>query len=159
MIRPAEYDSRKTPAIVWRGQEWPIPELAARQLIEAGERIERITDLLRALDKAAGLPENYSELADDEKRAIDARRGTATLERLYKFTRDQFTDLCEVVYIGLSRAHPKLTADEFYDTPTSPAEMLLAFYVVRRQSRMYEFAPRRDAPSLGEDEARPIGSI
>jgi hypothetical protein len=159
MISPAEYDSRKTPVIVWRGQEWPIPELAARQLIEAGERIERITDVLRALDKAAGLPEDYSELPDDEKRAIDARRGTATLERLYKFTREQFTDLCEVVYIGLTRAHPKLTAEEFYDMTTRPAEMLLAFYVVRRQSRMYEFAPRRDAPSLGEEEARPTGSI
>ncbi len=159
MISPAEYDPRKMPVIIWRGQEWPIPELAARQLIDAGERIERITDVLRALDKAAGLPENYSELSDDERRAIDARRGTATLERLYKFTREQFSDLCEIVYIGLTRAHPKLTAEEFYDTPTSPAEMLLAFYVVRRQSRMYEFAPRRDAPSPGEDEARPTGSI
>jgi hypothetical protein len=144
---------------VWRGQDWPVPELAARQLIEAGERIERIAEVLRALDKEAGLPENYAELPDDEKRAVDSRRGTATLDRLYKFTREQFADLYEVVYIGLTRAHPKLTAEEFYDTPTSPAEMLLAFYVVRRQSRMYEFAPRRDAPSSGEDEARPTGSI
>jgi hypothetical protein len=159
MISPAEYDPRKTPVIVWRSREWPIPELAARQLIDAGERIERITDVLRALDRAAGLPENYAELPDDEKRAIDARRGTTTLERLYKFTREQFADLCEVVYIGLTRAHPKLSSDEFYDTPTSPAEMLLAFYVVRRQSRMYEFAPRRDAPPPGEDDARPTGSI
>ncbi len=159
MISPAEYDSRKTPIIVWRGQEWPIPELAARQLIEASERIERITEVLRALDKAAGLPENYSELSDEAKRAVDARRGTATLERLYKFTREQFADLCEVVYIGLTRAHPKLTPEEFYDAPTSPAEMLLAFYVARRQSRMYEFAPRRGAPPPGEDDARPTGSI
>jgi hypothetical protein len=159
MIQPAEYDPRKTPTIVWRGQEWPIPELAARQLIEAGERIERITDVLRALDKAAGLPENYAELSDEEKHAVDSRRGTATLDRLYKFTRAQFEDLCEVVHIGLTRAHSKLTPEEFYDTPTSPAEMLLAFYVVRRQSRMYEFAPRRDAPARGEDEARPTGSI
>ncbi|MGD0144679.1 MAG: hypothetical protein ABSC92_16125 [Rhizomicrobium sp.] len=159
MISPAECDPRKTPVVVWRGQEWPIPELAARQLIEAGERIERITDVLRALDKAAGLPENYAELPDREKREIDARRGTATLDRLYKFTKAQFEDLCEVVYIGLTRAHPKLSPDEFYDTPTSPAEMLIAFYVVRRQSRMYEFAPRRDAPPPGEDEARPTGSI
>jgi hypothetical protein len=159
MIQPAEYDPRKTPVIVWRGQDWPIPELAARQLIEAGEPIERITDVLRALDKAAGLPENYAGLPDDEKRTIDSRRGTATLERLYKFTRAQFADLCEVVYIGLTRAHPKLTAEEFYDTPTSPAEMLLAFYVVRRQARMYDFAPRRDAPAPGEGEARPTGSI
>jgi hypothetical protein len=159
MISPAEYDPRKTPVVVWRGQEWPIPELAARQLIEAGERIERITDVLRALDKAAGPPENYAELSEVEKREVDSRRGTATLERLYKFTREQFEDLCEVVYIGLTRAHPKLSSEEFYDTPTSPAEMLIAFYVVRRQSRMYEFAPRRDAPPPGEDEARPTGSI
>jgi len=159
MISPAEYDPKKTPVVIWRGQEWPIPELAARQLIDAGERIERITDVLRALDKAAGLPENYPELPDDEKRAVDSRRGMVTLERLYKFTREQFADLCEVVYIGLTRAHPKLSSGEFYDTPTSPAEMLLAFYVVRRQSRMYEFAPRRDAPPPGEGDARPTGSI
>jgi hypothetical protein len=158
MTEPAKYDPKKTPAIIWRGREWPIPDLAARQLIDAGELIERITDVLRALDGSQYLPENYADLPDDAKEAVKAKHGIATLDRLYRFTKEQFADLCEVVYIGLTRAHPKLERDEFYDAPTSPAEMLLAFYVVRRQSRMYETGPRKDAAEPGEDEARPTGN-
>lgn len=158
MTKPAKYDAKKVPVIVWRNQEWPIPDLAARQMIDAGELIERITEVLRELDTAQGFPEGYDDLPDDEKQAINAKRGLATLGRLYKFTKAQFEDLCEVVYIGLTRAHPKMERDEFYDAPTSPAEMLMAFYTVRRQSRLYEVGPRRDAPASGEDDARSIGT-
>lgn len=139
---PAAYDSKKVPALLWREQWWPVPDLAARQLEEIYEPIERISKELIAQGEDAVLDE---ETATPEQKLA---RGLNTLGKLYKLPRERFADLRECVFIGLTRAHPGLPREEYDDAPAAPAELLAAFFVVRKASRMYEIDPR--APKTEE---------
>ena len=66
---------------------------------------------------------------------------------------EQLDTIYEIVFQGLTRAHPTLTRDEFMDMATDLEDMMNGFNVVLQQTRMMrkvEEAP----PALGEDGAR-----
>jgi len=47
---------------------------------------------------------------------------------------ERLTPLCEVLWQGLRRVHPKLTHDEFFDMPITVAELVAALPVVIEQA-------------------------
>ena len=113
------------------GRQWPVPELAIRQLRAVRRPLIDLTD------------------------AIAATESETTGERVMTLSTAQYESMCEVVYQGLTRAHPKLSRDEFLDLAASDAEIFLAFLVVRRQSGVYV---TRDAEASIPGEARPTGT-
>lgn len=127
MTEPAEHDA-DTPTIDLVGKKWPIPELAARQL-------RKVRRPLVLLTRAFNGAKNGSDLI------------AAMIE--LSLTDDQFDQLYDVVYIGLTRAHPKLTPEEFDSWTISDGELISAFFVVRKQSHIFVVVP----PTEGETDA------
>lgn len=123
-----------TPVVTLAGKRWRIPELAVRQL----RAVRRpIIDLTEAIAETS-----------------DATTG----ERIMRLSGAQFEAMCEVVYQGLTRAHPALGRDEFLDMACTDAEIFLAFLVVRRQSGIYARTTTDEAEASTpgeEDAARP----
>ena len=135
MAEPANYDSNRTPAILWAGKRWPVPPLVADQLDMVRDGIIELTNVL-AQQESHPLPdEALAGLSEDRKRELAI--GKALADRVFSLTGEQYAKLREVVFYGLTRAHGDLTRDEFRNTPTTPFEMLVAFWEVRRQSGMY----------------------
>jgi len=135
MTEPAHYDPNRTPVVLWAGKKWPVPPLVADQLDMVWDSIIELTDVL-ARQESRPLPdEALSGLSDDRKRELAL--GKALADRVFSLTGAQYRKLREVVFYGLTRAHGDLTQEEFRNTPTTPFEMLVAFWEVRRQSGMY----------------------
>lgn len=131
MTEPAKYDPATMPAVEWAGKKWPVPELAVRQL-------DLIWDDTLALTEAL-----TCEQQDEFGR------------KLYALTGEQMAKLRGVVYVGLTRAHPELTREEFDDVPATPAEMVVAFFVVRAQSLIFGRPSKEAAPKpAGEGDPR-----
>jgi hypothetical protein len=130
MTEPTEYP-QSTPCVTLGGREWPVPELAIRQLRAVRRPLIDLTEAIAATD---------SESAG---------------ERVLRLTTAQYESMCEVVYQGLTRAHPTLSRDEFLDLAATDAEIFLAFLVVRRQSGVYV---ARDAEASTTGEASPTGT-
>ncbi len=127
MTEPAEFDGG-TPTVTLAGRKWPVPELAIRQLRIVRRSIIDLTD------------------------AIAETEDAATGERVMRLSTEHYAEMCEVVYQGLTRAHPKISRDEFLDMACTDAEIFLAFLIVRRQSGIYVM---RDAEASIPGEARP----
>ena len=148
MIEPANIGSG-APTVALGGKQWPIPELAIRQL-RACRR--QIIDLTEALSPVIEKGDNG-----------EARIVTTTGERVMRLAADQFDQMCDVVYHGLTRAHPNLTPQEFDTLEATDSEIFLAFLVVRRQSGIF-VETRGDAPAAdnAQDEKKespsPIGT-
>src|SRR5260221_7604959 len=110
MIEPAEHDA-DTPTMRLAGKDWPVPELGVRQLRKARRKIFDLTDVL--IIKA---PKN--------------EKGEAELGDAYvSLTEEQYGDLCDVIYWGLTRAHAKLSREEFDEWPCKDSELMLGFFV------------------------------
>ena len=144
MTEPAKYDPRRTPSIRWDKRDWPIPPLVADQLDVIWDDVKTLTAVLEAQALAQAD-------ADDGKSGAD-RLAQQIADRVFQLSGSDYKMMREVVYYGLTRAHPALTPQEFRSTPTTPYEMLIAFYIVRRQSGMYGAAVEGD-PGAGEAEA------
>jgi len=126
MTNAAPFDDN-TPRVSLGGRTWPIPELGIRQLRAVRRAIIDLTD------------------------ALVSTQDETTGQRVMKLSEAQFDAMCNVVYHGLTRAHPGLDRDEFEAMTTTDGEMFLAFLVVRRQSGIYVMRPA-DTP-----EAQPAG--
>lgn len=123
MIEPASCDA-DIPRVKLAGREWPVPELAVRQLRIVRRPLIDLTDAIAATE-------------------------TETMgQRVMRLTTAQYEELCEIVYQGLTRAHPSLTREEFLDMQASDMELFMAFLVVRRQSGI--FVAAGEAPPTGE---------
>jgi hypothetical protein len=116
MTEPAECPEG-VPAVTLAGQKWPIPELAIRQLRLVRRPLIDLTD------------------------AIAETQDETTGQRVMKLSNEQYAQMTEVVYQGLTRAHPKLGRDEFLDMSCTDMEIFLAFLVVRRQSGLFVAKP------------------
>jgi hypothetical protein len=142
MTEPAPFDPKRTPSIRWNKKDWPIPPLVADQLDVIWDDVKMLTAALEAQD--------VIEPADG---APDVEKiGKRLADQVFSLSGDEYKTMREVVYIGLTRAHHTLTPAEFRSVPTTPFEMLIAFYVVRRQSGMYG-AALEGAPDTGEAAA------
>lgn len=122
------------PAVSLGGRLWPIPELAVRQLRVVRRPIIDLTE------------------------AIEATETQSTGQRVMALGAEQYQAMIDVVYHGLTRAHPALTRDEFFDMAASDAELFLAFLVVRRQSGIYVLRPAGEAATPGEACPIPTGT-
>lgn len=132
MTEPAAYDAN-TPTISLGGRSWPVPELAIRQLRAVRRPLIDLSDAIAETDEAS------------------------TGERVMRLSTAQYEAMCEIVYQGLTRAHPTLTRDEFLDLACSDAEIFLAFLVVRRQSGVY-ITREVSAPAEQKKIPNPIGT-
>lgn len=108
------------------GKDWPIPLLAPRQ-----NRI--IIPKLLALFKKmiTQLPPGYQP---GDRVSLDF---IASIE----ITTEQFDDMTEVVWLALTRAHPRLGRDEFLDWPVPTAELSAALMVVLKQTGHLKLGP------------------
>ncbi len=96
------------PVITLAGKEWFVPTLALRQ-----SRVV-VPALIRLLPDLAELPSNWAPLSDDG-----------------------FDSIIDVVHVGLTRAYPTLSREEFLDLPISTSELIGALAVVMRQTRFF----------------------
>jgi hypothetical protein len=135
MTDPADYPP-DTPTVTLAGQAWPIPELAIRQLRVVRRPLIDLTD------------------------AIAATESETTGERVMKLSTAQYEAMVDIVYQGLTRAHPKLAREEFLDMPATDMEIFQAFLVVRSQSGLFVAAPQTEARPPGEAaaESSPTGT-
>ncbi|HUO92557.1 MAG TPA: hypothetical protein VMU22_06535 [Rhizomicrobium sp.] len=130
MTDPADHHP-DTPTVTLAGRRWPVPELAIRQLRVVRRPLIDLTDQIAAT-------------------------GTETTgERVMKLSTAQYEQMVEIVYQGLSRAHPKLSREEFLDLAATDMEIFQAFLVVRRQSGLFVTTPQDEARPVGEAEAEP----
>src|SRR3569832_1496293 len=135
MIEPATYDPNRTPAVLWAGKKWPVPPLVADQLDMVWDSIIELTDVL-ARQESRPLPDAaLAGLSEDRKRELAI--GKALADRVFSLSGEQYKTLREVVFYGLSRGQRDLTQEEVRNTPTTPFEMLVAFWDVGRQSGLY----------------------
>jgi hypothetical protein len=131
-------DDSNAPRVTLGGRTWKVPELGIRQLRLVRRPIIDLTDAL-------------VETADE-----------TTGERVMKLTEAQFGQMCDVVYHGLTRAHPELTREAFEAMAATDGEIFLAFLIVRRQSGIYVVRPAdtpgANAPGEAEAEMSPTGT-
>ena len=112
-----------TPTVTLGGRQWPVPELTIRQLRACRRPIIDLTDALSpVVEKGEG---------------GEAKVVTTTGERVMHLPAEQFDQMCDVVYHGLTRVHPNLTPQEFDALEATDSEIFLAFLVVRRQSGIF----------------------
>jgi hypothetical protein len=116
-MTPLTEYSPDTPTVALAGKAWSIPELAIRQLRVVRRPLIDLTD------------------------AIAATADETTGQRVMKLTAAQYADLVEIVYQGLTRAHPKLAREEFLDMAATDLELFLAFLVIRDQSGLFVAKP------------------
>lgn len=130
MTEPADCPEG-VPTVTLAGKNWPIPELAIRQLRIVRRPLIDLTD------------------------AIAQTEDETTGQRVMKLSSEQYTLMTDVVYQGLTRAHPELDRDVFLDMPCTDMEMFLAFLVVRRQSGLFVARPpdAQEKTQLGEAPA------
>lgn len=127
MTEPAEYDAKTTAAVTLAGRKWPIPELGVRQLRYVRRPLLDLTKRLADTDPSLGQ------------------------SVLLSLTTEEYESLVvEVVFQGLTRAHPSLTRDEFLDMAISDVEMTAAWLVVRRQSGVFVFGDSAQDAPVGE---------
>lgn len=140
MTEPAYYNPETTPAVSLAGKLWPIPELAPRQLRLIRRDLIDITDLIQPRSAAPG--------DDADQRAVAVSTG----ERVMKLPNDQFGKMLDIVFHGLTRAHPALTKEEFDDWALADADVFAAFLIVRKQSGIYVEVKSgtKKAPTPGE---------
>lgn len=140
MTEPAIYPEG-TPTVTLAGKVWPVPELAVRQL----RHVRRpLIDLTEAITQQT---EKTTDEATGEVIEKVIKSSGALIMALSEAQYEQMTD---VVFWGLSRAHPDLKKEEFLDWPASELEMLNAFFAVRSQSGVFMKAAAAAAPKEGE---------
>jgi hypothetical protein len=129
--------TNSSPTVTLAGKAWPIPELAIRQLRVVRRPLIDLTD------------------------AIAATESETTGQRVMKLSAPQYADLVEIVYQGLTRAHPKLAREEFLDMAATDLELFLAFLVIRDQSGLFVAKPagaEAGTPGEGHTIRSPTGT-
>jgi hypothetical protein len=96
------------PVVTLAGREWFVPTLALRQSRTV------LPALMRVLPVLAELPSNEALLSEDS-----------------------FESIIDVVHVGLTRAYPTLTREDFLDLPISTVELIGAVAPVMRQTRYF----------------------
>lgn len=124
------------PTITWNKQQWPIPELAPRQLREVRSALQEFNKMIGDTRKSAA--GNGSDIGLFTELCVSL--SNEDYERL----------LLKPVYFGLTRAHPTLTWEEFLDVNITDADAVAAWFVVRRQSGLFVFD---EAEESGQGEA------
>ena len=114
------------PIVKLGGREFPVPELAPRQLRQIRSALIEFNRLLRQSPDGAAI-----SLSD------------ADYDRL----------LLKPVYIGLTRGTPDLKPDEFDDLPIAESELINAWFTVRRQSGLFVIAENSGAGASDSGEA------
>jgi hypothetical protein len=100
-------------------REWPVPLLAPRQ-----NRIV-VPKMLKVFQGIAFmLPKDWKP-GDN----LDA----ASLAS-FNLTTELYDDLIDIVWMALTRAHPKLTRDEVLDMPTGTAALVATLPTIMRQT-------------------------
>lgn len=118
-----------TPTVKLAGREWPVPELAVRQLRVVRRPLLDLTDSLNAFgSKKAG-------------------------EWLMKLSPEQYDQLTEVVYQGLNRGTPSFKREEFLELPVNDLDLFTGFLVVRRQSGLFKAVNDDDLEKKTDAEA------
>jgi len=145
MIEPSD-QYPDAPTVTIGGKKWPIPKLAARQLMSIRRPVIDLNTRLHEVQVAAIKSE--ADRAAAVSAAIDAAN---TL--FAEMPADDWARLIvDVVYMALTRAHPKLTRDEFLDLEYEDGAMIMAWYVVRDQSGVFYKAKPEDVPQQGEEQ-------
>ncbi|HEY2178097.1 MAG TPA: hypothetical protein VGH15_05895 [Caulobacteraceae bacterium] len=150
MTEPAPFDPATTTTITLAGKDWPIPELAWRDLRKCRRELLEMNGRINAAVAAseAEAPEGESE---------DGRRGRhfVAMGALFAdLTNEDFDRLVMgPILAALQAAHPDLKREEFEAWPSAEAERQMAWLTVRRQSGLFLFggeAGAGDEPGEGE---------
>lgn len=135
MTAPAEFDPKTTPSVTIQGKEWPILELAPRQL-------RHVRTALLEMNARLG----KAESGDANQVSLQA------FQNLDDGDYDRL--VLQPVYWALTRAHPSLTEDEFMDMRWTDGGLITAWFVVRAQSGLFVFDKGEgSAPDVGEGTA------
>ena len=119
MTEPGPHDA-DAPTVELNGKTWPIPPLAIKQLRKVRRPLIDLTDAIAA----AG----WAKLGDF----------------FVSLSEEQYSALLDVVFHGLTRAHPDLKREEFDEWPVHDTDLLRAFFVVRAQSGLFVMAPAEE---------------
>lgn len=131
---PEKFNPEETPGVKLAGKVWPIPHLVPRQQRMIRRQIIDLTDAIAPTVDPEN-PEGPAKVTAGEK--------------VLKLTNEQYGWMQDVVFYGLTRAHPDLDRNEFLDMEVNDMDLYVAFLVVRRQSGIYTLttAPAKDAPA------------
>jgi hypothetical protein len=116
------------------GMDWPVPLLAPRQNRYIIPAILRVTPRLMGLgaDPASGLLS-----VEDYAAALAIDEGT-------------HLELEKIVYTALTRAHPKLTQEQFENMPISTRDMMVAMLTIGEQTGLLQRKPDQPGATPGE---------
>jgi hypothetical protein len=117
------------PRVSVGGQEWPIPQLAAKQ--------NRIIDPL-----ILSLLPVFNEWQTDKAHALSMLGGP------------QYEALQEICYQAIRKARPELMRDQFLDLPVTLPELIAAFPVIAQQTGVFKRGEPGEAQA-GTDPQRP----
>jgi hypothetical protein len=99
------------PTMTLGGVEWPVPALAIKQLRQLTPIITR-----------------YFQRFKDAANTADV---------VSRFDESMITDLLDIVFIGLTKAHPDISRDEFEEMSVSLSELREAVMVVVQQTGLF----------------------
>lgn len=106
------------PSVNFGGKAWPIPPLSFKQLRLINEKLGRLSKVYY----------------------VDNRP-------MNDYTDEDLSDIGDILYVALTRAHPSLTRAEFDDMPTDRRELIFSFFTVMAQAN----GIRPDPKKTGED--------
>lgn len=138
------------PTIRVAGRDWPVPELAVKQLRIVIPALLKLNPLMIRMQEVAGEALKAVDAAKLENRELSAR-DLRWIDRIALSTED-FDLLCDVVFLGITRGTPGFSRAEFDNMPVSTEDLLSALPVVAEQSRGVRREPTGGKP-VGESAA------
>lgn len=120
------------PSILLAGQQWPVPQLAPRQLRRLVPLFMRLRPWFTALAEAA-----RARLPDAADATVEA---LARVNVDIAISPEVYDGLVEAAWLGVSRAH-RVTQDELLDWPIDTAELVVAFPILLQQAGLTKVAP------------------
>jgi hypothetical protein len=120
---PAANQPPGTPTIKLADVEYPVPKLALRQNIALQPLFNRV---------GGKILEGNIRVAD--------------------LTAEDVSDLAEIAYLALSRAHPTVTREDLQDLPIGVSDLVGVLLTVMEQSNLFK---RASEPGEAQGEASP----
>jgi hypothetical protein len=155
MTEPAAFDETAVPAVTLAGRDWPIPELAWRDLKKCRQELLELTRRINAVTGA-------DPGAADESAAARGVRHLALMSDLLEGLSNEDYDRLVMgpLFAGLVASHPTLTRAEVESWASTESERLFAWLLVRRQSGLFLSSaapePQVEAPAdPGEGDGAP----
>jgi len=142
------YGNGTTPTIRLAGKEWPLPRLAIRQQRVVVPAIQRFTAWVRSIQplrskmdklqaEIAALRKAEQPIPDEsfqeERKLADELIGA--YNDMPPMVLDAIIDAC---YAALTRAHPKITREEFDGMEITVPELMRAITVITEQSGIFK---------------------